>query len=387
MSLWQRRDDSTSTQQIIPPRVTLGKAVTSVTTEDALRQSVAWAALNLRASLTSLMPVDVYRKVPGGGRVEVSPPPVLVSPSEFADGHPISIADWLYASEMSLGLHGNHWGIIRSADAAGRPTQIETVQPSDVVMRIKGTRIIEYRYGGEKVPAEKVWHERRFLLPGVPVGLSPIVYSALSIAMSRGAGQYAADWFAGAAIPAAHLRNIEKTIKSTDSAEIKARFKDSVASGDVFVSGKDWEYQPLQAKAAESGFVEAMGFAALDLVRFCGVPGDMVDVHESGSSITYANITQRNVQLMTINMGPALKARDDALTTLTARPQYVRLNRSAMLAMDDLTRATVIKTRIDSRTLTPDEARAFEDQQPLTDAQYEQFDRLFEARRQLPPPA
>ena len=66
MSLWQRRDDSTSTQQIIPPRVTLGKAVTSVTTEDALRQSVAWAALNLRASLTSLMPVDVYRKVPGG---------------------------------------------------------------------------------------------------------------------------------------------------------------------------------------------------------------------------------------------------------------------------------------------------------------------------------
>lgn len=382
MSLF-RRDQGTSTQSVIPTRVSLGKSVASVSTEDALRQSVLWAALNLRASLVSLMPVDVYRKLPDGSRINISPPPVLVTPDTFADEHPVTIGDWLYASEMSLGLYGNHWGVIRDRGGNGKPARIETIKPSDVVLRIMGTRIVEYLYGGERVAMKDVWHERRHLMPGIPVGLSPVLYAALSIATSASANQLAADWFGGTARPSAVL-GYEKPLTPQQTDAAKVRYRETVANGDVLVKGKGWEYTPVAASAAEAGFIEQLGTSARDLVRFAGVPGDMIDVPQDGSAITYANVTQRNTQLMTINMGPALKARDDALTTLTPAPQYVRLNRSAPLAMDDVTRAQVLGSRITSRTLTPTEARRIEDLPPLSDADLAEFDRLFGSKNLQP---
>lgn len=372
-----RREAATTVAQFFPPRATIGRATVSVTTDEALRQSVVWAGLRLRASLVSLMPVDVYRRLGDGTRISVNAPPVLVSPDTFADEKPIRIGQWLYAAEMSKGSWGNHLGVIRQVDGAGRPSQIETVQPKDVRMTIKGTRITHYYFGGEEIPSKYVWHERRNLLPGVPVGLSPFQYAALAIAGAAGAQQFATDWFNGGAIPSAHLKNIERKLAPGAADAIKARFVDTVRSGEPFVTGKDWTYDPLQAKAAESGFIEQLQMTAQDLCRFIGVPGDMVDVAQSGQSITYANLTQRNLQMMVINMGPDVKDHEDALTGLTPAPQYVKLNSSAVLRMDDKSRADLNEVLIRSRQATPTETRSFEDRAPFTPEDLAEFDRLF----------
>jgi hypothetical protein len=55
----------------------------------------------------------------------------------------------------------------------------------------------------------------------------------------------------------------------------------------------------------------------------------------------------------------------------------VKLNRNALLSMDPQTQASVISTRITSRTLAPSEARALYDQPPFTEQQMAEFDRLF----------
>ncbi len=52
--------------------------------------------------------------------------------------------------------------------------------------------------------------------------------------------------------------------------------------------------------------------------------------------------------------------------------------------MDAKTRAELVKIRIDSRTMTPDEARALEDEEPLSEEQYAQFDRLWPTRSNAP---
>ena len=59
------------------------------------------------------------------------------------------------------------------------------------------------------------------------------------------------------------------------------------------------------------------------------------------------------------------------------RSRYVKLNTSALLRMDDETRALVVARRINSRTLAPSEARALENLPPLTPAQETEFIRLF----------
>ena len=93
-----------------------------------------------------------------------------------------------------------------------------------------------------------MWHERQFTVSGSPLGLSPTAYAALSLSGGLSAAEFAASWFSGQAIPAAHLRNAEKRLNKAEAAEVKQSFLDTVSTGDVFVTGSDWEYSVLRAK-------------------------------------------------------------------------------------------------------------------------------------------
>nr|WP_269149532.1 phage portal protein [Streptomyces acidiscabies] len=101
----------------------------------------------------------------------------------------------------------------------------------------------------------------------------------------------------------------------------------------------------------------------------------------SGSSVTYASMTQRNLQFLIMNLGPAVGRREDAFSRkLVSGPRFVKLNTDALLRMDPEARARTIGARITNRTLAPSEARALDNLPPFTEDQLAEFDRLFGAR-------
>jgi len=107
-----------------------------------------------------------------------------------------------------------------------------------------------------------------------------------------------------------------------------------------------------------------------DVSRFFGVPADLIDAAIAGGpNITYANITQRNLQFLVMHLGPAVVRRENALSQLLPRPRFVKLNSDALLRMDPLTRAQMIQTQIQSRVLAPNEARALDNRKPFTPEQ------------------
>lgn len=359
---------------------------TRVTSTLAMQQSVIWAAMNLHAAVESLMPVDVFRSS-GGVKVNVSPPKVLVNPSSFADGHFDTIAEWLYARRMSLQGWGNCFGEITARDAFGLPAQIQLIPAEDVTCKIKNYRIVEYRFGRTVMEPRSVYHARDGLLPGIPVGLSRIAYAMMAVETSASAQMFTADWFGNSAIPGGHMKNSAERLNDAQTANIKAKFRSSQESGGLLVTGKDWTFTPMQAKAAEAGFLEAMAYSDVQLCRFMNTPANVIDVSvQGGATVQYQNITQKNLDFMVTRMGPALKRTDDDLTALTPRPQFVKLNRPAFLAMDPAMTADLMKVQIESRTRTPSELRQVEDKAPLTETDYAEFDRLFGSKNQTPTP-
>lgn len=375
-----RRSASPATE-ILTDRLGQRSTGLAVTGTTALQQSVVWAARRLRADLLSLMPADVYRPSTAAGiNVAVPGSAFLTAPSQVADGHPMSLSEWLYSSQMSLDGVGNSVGLIRARDAFGLPARVDLVRDEDVSMRIRDGQVIKYRIAGTEYTPREVWHERQFTLAGLPVGLSPIAFAALQIAGGASAAQFAVDWFANGAVPSAILKNGKKDLTAAEASVMKARFKASMSAGDVFVTGQDWEYSAVAAKAAESSFIEQMEYSDLALTRFFGVPADLVDVRVDSSTINYANITQRNLQLLVMNLGAAIKRRETALSATQAGDRFVKLNRDAILAMDAKSRADLFAAQIAARTRTPDQVRAIEDLLPLSEADYAQFERLFPVR-------
>lgn len=339
----------------------------------ARQNSVWWAAQRLRADLISTMPVNVYRKVSGVG-VEMAKPPVLVTP----DGSDSLWVDWMAASQRDLDSVGNTIGIIRATDGLGYPAVIELQPIEDVTVRRSKGGVVDYSIGGKAYDARDIWHERQFPVSGTPVGLSPLAAAAQSLNTTISAQRFAVEWFGNSAVPASHLRNVEKTVKATEARVVKERFKEAVSAGDVFVTGKDWEYNMLAAKENERSWVQTLEWGGAEAARFLGVPGDMIDLPTKGSSVTYANITQRNLQLFIINIGPAVMRREAAFSArLVSKPRYVKLNPGALMRMDLKGRYEAYGIAIENRFKTVTEVRALEDDLPYTPEQEAEFARLF----------
>jgi HK97 family phage portal protein len=372
VSLFTREIFGPPAQGLIPARPVARRGTAVVTDDTAMRHSAVWACLRLRADLISTMPVDAYRKVLGR-QVEVPKPPVLVNPG----GERVDILEWLYDTQVDLDRVGNAVGVITERSGLGLPARIDLVPSCDVAVRVEQGRLVEYRIAGEKYTPENIWHERQFTLSGMHVGLSPVAYAAWSIGTYLSAQDFALDWFAGGGVPNAHLKNTQRTLTEKQASDVKQRFRTAVGSGELFVTGSDWEYNIIQSTAAQSQWLETQGATVADIARFFGCPSDMIDAAVSGQSVTYANIMQRNLQLLIMNIGPAVTRRENALSRLLSAPRYVKLNANALLRMDPQSRALMLAGQIQSRQLAPSEARELENRPPFSDAQLGEFDRLF----------
>ncbi|MBU9944103.1 MAG: phage portal protein [Dermatophilaceae bacterium] len=348
--------------------------------DQARRVSAWWAAQRLRADLISTMPVDVFRRV-GGVQIEQKKGPLLITP----EGSGSLWCEWMYSTTIDLDSVGNTVGIISAVDGFGLPSVIELQPSGDVTVRCSKSGVVDYKIGAKTYKSSQIWHEKQHTVSGSPVGMSPLAHAALALNPGLSAAQFALDWFQNSTVPAAHLRNSARTLNREEATKVKESFKASLASGDVFVSGNDWEYNMLAAKASESQFIETMKVSGADAARYLGVPGDMIDIPVEGSAITYANITQRNLQLFIINIGPAIARREAAFSTrLLPQPRYAKLNANALLRMDLAGRYEAYGKGIESRFLAPSEARSHEDLPPFTPDQLAEFALLFPAKATAP---
>jgi hypothetical protein len=135
---------------------------------------------------------------------------------------------------------------------------------------------------------------------------------------------------------------------------------------------------PINSSDNSMEWIESRGFSVAEIARFFDAPVDLIDGAPAGkSSVTYANITQRNLQLLVMALGPAVFRREQALFDLAPQQRFVKLNTDALLRMDPQTRTAVLAERIASRQLSPSEARALENLPPFTESQKQEFVDLF----------
>lgn len=381
MSLFQRSRQKRSflDPNAIPLNSQVGRygSTVPVTNETALRVSAVWAALRLRANMISTMPVHSYRMM-DGIQVEAANPTTKF----FNGGRQVGWHEFLYATQMDLDRAGNCFGVITEVNALGLPATIELINLADVSLYPRQLTDplnfeLVYRVGGREYKPDQIWHEKQYTVAGLAVGLNAVAYAAYAIGAYSTAQDFAIKWFGKDAIPGAILKNTERVIPPKVAEAAKQQYMSSMEPGGVFVTGADWELHPLSAAMETNRYIETMQHGVPEIARFFDVPADLIDGAVSGSAVTYANITQRNLQFLIMALGPAIARREEALSRLVPGSRFVKLNTDALLRMDPLTKAQVLKTEIDSRTRTPDEARALNNLAPLSQADKDLFKELF----------
>lgn len=331
-----------------------------VNTDSALRHGALYACVSLIANALSTTPIDAYRK--RGDRRETLPSPALLT---NPDGDRLQV-EWMFSLVTSLLLRGNAYGYKTDFDDFGYPRQVQLVHPDEVSISYQ-QGAVEYRFGGDVVPLERVFHLRGFTMPGWVEGLSVVQHHAQSIGVGLAAGRYGATFYDSGGHPSAVLQS-DQWLTQDQAEVLKERVVAKLRQGnrEPIVLGAGTTWNPIQIPPNESMFLDAQRYSAIDIARIFSVPPEKIGAAvEGGGSLTYGNREANVIEFQTDALLPWAVRIEQALTKLIPRGQFVKFNMDAAIRVDVKTRYEVHSIGLAGKQfLTVDEVRALEDREP-----------------------
>lgn len=346
MKLWPRRkaeQRSALTGAIVPETgfpIIAGSGYSNVdgSVISIAEQSVAVrSAVDLIASICSELPRDVYTGK-GAKKREVA------APSYFDDlgGDGYGTQDWIYQLVYSWLYRGNTYAAALDQSSTGMLRQATLFHPDCVYPLEDGRGGFEWYANNTVVPAGMMRHWRVNPVPGVLLGLSPIRAHATTIGVNIASNRFGKSWFDSEAHPSGILRNTRKPLSPEQSATVKRRFMEALFGGqnrrEPIVMGEAWEWQGIQVNPDESQFLQTLGLSASECARIFG-PGVAETLgYETGGAMTYANVQDKDIQLLKYAVNKWLTRTERVLSQFLPRPQYVIINREALLQTNTLAR-------------------------------------------------
>lgn len=328
--------------------------------ESALQSVAVYAAVDLIASIGSELPVGVFRGA-GEDRTELRVPSWLEDP----DGSGYGLPDWSYRALMSWLLRGNLFGDELEIGPGGFLRQVELLHPDTVTGSLdEGT--VRWLVNGRPVSSPQTFrHWRVNPVAGYVKGLSPIELHATTIGLSLTASKFGLQWFKDGAHPNALLQNSEADLDDEQTRKVKDKFLAAVRGHrEPLVVGRGWDYKPLQISPEESQFLETQKYSQAECARIFG-PGIAEILGYGSGSMTYSNIIDRDISLLKYAVGRWLRRLERVLSQFLPRPQYVKLNRDALLETNTLQRFQAHASALANQWKVVNEVRSVEELAPV----------------------
>ena len=320
---------------------------------DALQLLTVLGCVRLISDSISTLPLDVFRRS-GGQSVEVSKPAWLIEPMVGLD-----FASWCGQVLSSLLLHGNAYVLI-GRNAAGGIVELRVLDPS--MVRVEGGR---YFVNGRE--AFDLLHVKGLMLPGADVGLNPIAYARTTIGLGLSALSYGADYFKagfGNMPGVIEIPKVAQPETKRETANHWLRMRRTPGLPGVLDDGATWK--PTGVSNEDAQFLATRNFTAAEIAGqlFLVDPSDL-GIGVEGTSLTYANLEQRNVRRVQVTLLPWITRLETALSALLAAPRFVKFNVEGLLRADMKSRYESYAIGIGNQFMTPNEAREYEDMPPL----------------------
>lgn len=330
---------------------------------DALRIAAVVACVGLRAGAFAQLPLKGYQDI-GDVRTLLSPQPELLrSPSDA-----VVPSVWKTQMSISRDLWGFALGQVTAWDAAYYPARVEWIDPTTISHAMKGAEVVWTRRGaGILDPSSLVHIPSRWVIPGDPIGISPLAYSGLTD-LARKAQDFGRDWFANGAVPSSIIYS-DQPLTEEQANGIVDRILSRWQARKPAVLGAGLKHETISVAANESQFLETCNKVAADIATSFNLPPSKIGAAISGQNVTYANRDQDQLAYLVDSINPDLVVIEESLDRHSPRSQYCKFSTGAFLRSDLKTRYEAAKIAIEAQFLHPDEVRKLEELPPLTPEQ------------------
>ena len=305
----------------------------SVTADSALQLLAVYGSVRLISDQISTLPIDCYRELSDGSKVEFTKPGWLSEPTVD-----LTFAEWCSQVLSSLLLHGNAYVTVLRGDR-GSIVELIPLDPTVVrVRRISGRKT--YEVNGVVYPGEIV-HIKGLMLPGSDVGLSPVEAARQSIGLGLSTAEYGSKFFDGDGNMPGVIEIPSKAQPEMMAAMAehwkKKRSRRGKGLPGVLESGATWK--PTGVTNEQAQFLATRKFTAAEIAgqMFLLDPSDL-GIPVEGTSLTYANLEQRNARRVQVTLLPWIIRIEKALSALLFEPRYMKFNVEGLLRGDTLNR-------------------------------------------------
>jgi HK97 family phage portal protein len=345
-----------------------------VSQESALRLAVVWRCIRVISETIASMPVDVVRKR-GDVREPVDRPPAwLDMPNPESNGY-----EFRERIMESLLMDGNAFILTTARDSSGFAQELWTLNPRRVqVRRRDGDGRIYFlvdgstqysRYGSDN-PLGEVLHIKLATGGGLR-GMSPIEAARQSIGLGLATEKFGAKFFGrGQTLSGViQLPATEGPAKSREYIEIMREQWEADHAGTanahrpgILTGGATW--QGISISNDDAQFLETRRFQVEDIAtRIYGVPPHLVGLTEKQTSWG-TGLAEQVIGFQKFTLMPHIVRLETALSSLTARGQFLKLNQRELLRSDSKSETELLTRQLLNGVISRNEFRALLDLPP-----------------------
>lgn len=278
--------------------------------------------------------------------------------------------DFFYmATELAV-MRGNFlglWGMDRGAE--GLPNQIIPVPVGSWFAYIDGAGHTVYSVAGipRLFARDEVVHVRANAQPNSPMGIGVVERFRRALGHALDQQNFAADTYRSGSVPAGVINLDRPEIDEAQATLVQTQWITNHAGGRApAVLPNTMTYEPVQWTPEDMQFLESRQFTVGEIALMFNLdPTDLGASLSSSSSMTYANIEQRQTARITDTYGPWMRRFEEEWSDLVPGTAKAQLVPARLLRTDTKTRAEVDEIEIRSGTRSKDEARARDGLHPL----------------------
>lgn len=344
----------------------------TVNEDTALTFSAVYRCVTLIADTIGSIPLNLYKYTDQGKEIHSDHPLYRMLHDEPCEMYTSS--EWRQLMQASALLWGNGYSkIIR--DRYFIPQWLDWIPPSIVepyqIVRGDGTKSLRYkiRTTGEIIDAVNMIHIKAVTFDGI-TGRSPIEIARDNIGLGLAAEHFGSEFFANGASFNGILHS-EQSLKKEQADMIKASWKNA-HTGEGRRHGTPFlpfgvKYDQIGIPPEQAQYIQTRKFQIGEIARIYGVPLHMLADLEKSS---FSNIEHQGIEFVTTTMRPwCVKWEQELNRKLLPESDkgtvYTKFNLEGLLRGDSSARATYLKTMVEMDIYTRNEAREYEDKNPL----------------------
>lgn len=335
----------------------------AVTIETALEVPAVFGIVNFLAGTMASLPLHAYGN---NGRIDGQ----LAMLLNEAPNPEWSSFDWrkyLWTGFLTGG-RGLSW-IERAGGPGSDAAAIWPMVPNDTVIRRENGRKT-YRYNGRDYDAADVIDLPFLLKPNQLGSYGPVWKARKAIGLALAMGDFAGNFFAGGGIPPLALEGPlpsgPEAFKRAGNDIQRALDLAKQSNSPFFGMPPGHALKPIGLDPDKGQMVEARAFQILEIARHWGMPPAFVQDLSNG---TFSNTEQQDLQLVKHKVLHLARQLEDELNLKlfgqSRRSRKVKHNLDGLQRGDFKTRMDALGRAIQTAQITPNEARALEEREPL----------------------